>query len=638
MKSLFGDNRLANLLHLFHNTQTLSVTNMAAKLNVSDRTIRNDIKQLNQMLKGCALIDGTQGRYSLRVFDAEGFRAAAAELCEEDDFLNSPRNRMDYLFGKLMRSDLPVITDDLAYEMSIGRTTLMGDLKKLRSELEEYQLTIVGKTSKGLTLYGSETDIRRYVLDNCFDAIYRTYPMDEEIEELIEDFFTQKRLETVAQKNFHRFAVLMLDRFLTGHYIGKMSERFYDLTARPEFGMVNALVDRIGESIQIPLPVEEKLFVLLPILGMRTPADVQGMRSIELDESVRPLLSKIVDRIRLELNLSIQLGDFTEEFLYHLMFMVNRLRFGIRLSNPMKEDLIEKYPLAYQVAGIAARVVEQERQIQVTPDEQAYLATYFGVLLTESQIRMEKRFCIAAVYTTGRITARLVETQLRRVIPHGAELTMLPVEQATEERLEDFDLVLTTVPLKEECSTPVIAINEIFNEQELRRKIDKARYLEQVDSPVLDGNWFVMAGILKKECFFVLDSAKSYEENLRTMVQALEELGCVDTGFLERLEQREEQSTMVFTGGVALPHTVQYATDRLTLAVGVLPKGIRSAEREVNVVFLLGLPEQLDEEDNLLIRIYDEIITIAQDSELRERIAAADNYQTLLQALYREAQ
>jgi lichenan operon transcriptional antiterminator len=122
------------------------------------------------------------------------------------------------------------------------------------------------------------------------------------------------------------------------------------------------------------------------------------------------------------------------------------------------------------------------------------------------------------------------------------------------------------------------------------------------------------------------------------MVHTLEERGFVDSGFLERLEQREEQSTMVFTGGVALPHTVQYATDRLTLAVGVLPKGIRSAEREVNVVFLLGLPEQLDEEDNLLIRIYDEIITIAQDSELRERIAAADNYQTLLQALYREAQ
>ena len=51
MKSLFSDNRLANMLHLFHNTQTMSVNNMAAKLRVSDRTIRNDIKQLNQTLR-----------------------------------------------------------------------------------------------------------------------------------------------------------------------------------------------------------------------------------------------------------------------------------------------------------------------------------------------------------------------------------------------------------------------------------------------------------------------------------------------------------------------------------------------------------------------------------------------------------
>ena len=45
MKSLFSDNRLANMLHLFHNTQTMSVNNMAAKLRVSDRTIRNVLTQ-----------------------------------------------------------------------------------------------------------------------------------------------------------------------------------------------------------------------------------------------------------------------------------------------------------------------------------------------------------------------------------------------------------------------------------------------------------------------------------------------------------------------------------------------------------------------------------------------------------------
>ncbi|MBQ9320927.1 MAG: helix-turn-helix domain-containing protein, partial [Eubacterium sp.] len=61
MKSLFNDNRLAILLQQFRNTQSLSVNSLAARLEVSDRTIRNDIKQLNEMLNGCALIDGQKG-------------------------------------------------------------------------------------------------------------------------------------------------------------------------------------------------------------------------------------------------------------------------------------------------------------------------------------------------------------------------------------------------------------------------------------------------------------------------------------------------------------------------------------------------------------------------------------------------
>ena len=255
------------------------------------------------------------------------FKKILSELSEADEFLNSPRNRMDYMFGKLMRAEMPLLIDDLAYEMSIGRTTLAGDLKKLRTELEDYSLQIPGKTSQGISLYGNEFDIRRYVLENNFDQIYGTFPLDREIDELIDDVYAEKHLEDKAKANFRRFIILMLDRFLTGHYLGQISDKAYDLTARPEFMMVNDIVDQIGQILQIVFPVEEKLFALLPVIGMRTPSDVQGMRSIELDESIRPLLPKINEQIRIDLNLSIEMGDFTEEFLYHLMFMINRMRF-----------------------------------------------------------------------------------------------------------------------------------------------------------------------------------------------------------------------------------------------------------------------------------------------------------------------
>ena len=74
MKSLFGDNRLADMLRLLRSMQTISVGGIASKLGVSDRTVRNDIKQLNQMLGDCAVVEGTQGKYTLRVFERDQFQ------------------------------------------------------------------------------------------------------------------------------------------------------------------------------------------------------------------------------------------------------------------------------------------------------------------------------------------------------------------------------------------------------------------------------------------------------------------------------------------------------------------------------------------------------------------------------------
>lgn len=637
MKSLFNDNRLANLLHLLHNSRPMPVGTLSSKLNVSERTVRNDLKQLEKMLEGCAVIDSDQGRYSLRVFQPKRYQKLFTELLEEDDFLNSSRNRMDYVFGKLMRAERPLLTDDLAYEMSVGRTTLVGDLKKLRSEIEPYHLSIVGKTSKGLSLFGSEVYIREYVLDNNYDQIYRQYPLDAEIEDIIAEVFTHNQFEKNAAESFKQFTTLMLDRFLTGHYIGQLSAQYYNLTSRPEFEVVADLVDRIGALLSVEFPIEEKLFAMLPIIGMRTPTDIRDINTIELDENLRPLLQKILDQIQLEMDIRIELGDFADEFLYHIMFMINRMRFNVKLQNSIADELREKYPLAYQVAGIAARVIGQECGFEVSEDERGYLASYFGVFLEESQLQQDDRFRVAVVCGSGRVTARLVEIQLRKILDSSVELDLYAEEKVTAAVLNQYDLVLTTVTLSCECDRPVIRISEIFNEQELRHKIDKARYWDQVDLPTLDNNWFVMTGLLDKSRFFVLSDDLTYDEALAHMVNSLAESGQVDSGFLERLREREAKGTMVFDHSLALPHGVQYAGDKLVLAIGSFANPIRYRDHEIRIIFLLGLPKQVETDDNLLIRIYDEIISVAQDEALMNKIATADSYSSLLRALYRQA-
>ena len=67
----------------------------------------------------------------------------------------------------------------------------------------------------------------------------------------------------------------------------------------------------------------------------------------------------------------------------------------------------------------------------------------------------------------------------------------------------------------------MILIREVFNEQELRHKIEKAKYCNQVDVPILDNNWFVMVGLLDESRFFLLDGVDTCDQALERMAPPL---------------------------------------------------------------------------------------------------------------------
>ena len=55
------------------------------------------------------------------------------------------------------------------------------------------------------------------------------------------------------------------------------------------------------------------------------------------------------------------------------------------------------------------------------------------------------------------------------------------------------------------------------------------------------------------------------------------------------------------------------------------------------MIFLMGVPETADADDGMLVRVYEEIIRVAQEPELLEKVADAKDFQSLLRALYRQA-
>jgi lichenan operon transcriptional antiterminator len=632
MKSLFGDNRLANILAIMRKSSVMDLHMLASQLSVSSRTIRNDIKAINEKLGDSSMIEVDQGRCSLRIFDEKEFHRIYSEILNADDFLNSAANRRDYIFGKLMRSVEPVLTDDLAYETNVGRSTLIKDLNTLRNEISGWSLSITGITSKGLMLSGEEMDIRRYVLENNFDKIYKDYPQDEVVLQYEADAFARQPFDSKVEENFDRYLTLMLDRFMTGHYIGRLPDKYYNLTAEKNFSFVDHLMNQLGNRLRIDFPIEEKIFIFIPIVGMRKPDDTEKLSRIELDASIRPLVDAIINAVRAEMDLDIDLDGYMEEFMYHLMFMINRLRFNVHIDNPMADAVLEKYPVAAKVAEIAARVIEKQRHVTVTYEELGYLTSYFSIFMDESM--QEKPQTFAIVCGTSRVAARLMYAQLRRIIDSSTKVDMYMLDEVSSSLLDRYDIVLTNVDLPMKTNAQVIYIREIFNEEELRTRIRKAKYLPHGENMPIDDNWFVMTTILDPDKFFVLHGYDSYEAALRHMVSSLQASGELDEEFGERLRIREEEGTMAVGDGAAIPHAINKAQEKMVLAIGVLPDPVTYKGQEIRIIFLMGLPEKTSNEE-LLVRIYDEILTILNDRELFDRITSADSYPNLLRVLYK---
>ena len=67
MKNLFGDNRQANILSVLRKNSALNIEMLAQRFGGSERTVRNDIKDINRELKNSGLVEINQGKCSLRV-------------------------------------------------------------------------------------------------------------------------------------------------------------------------------------------------------------------------------------------------------------------------------------------------------------------------------------------------------------------------------------------------------------------------------------------------------------------------------------------------------------------------------------------------------------------------------------------
>ena len=486
MKLFNNENRIATILKSIEMQSACSVETLATKLDVSQKTIRNDIKELNCLLGGYACISNNKGECKLIVFTPNGYKEIRDKICAQNDFFNSSQIRMAYMFWQLIHAKEPYLTDDLSEEMKVARTTTISDLNRLRKVIEKYDLKIKGKANTGLLLSGEEFKIRMFVLENIYEQLYLNFPLGQIVREKLYDFQEKLGMDALGFGFFYRFFVIMIQRMESGHSIEQLESKYEDLYGSSAYNIVDEFLNDIEQVKGYEISREERLFLSISVAGMRTPANTAEIeQKISISEGVADLIIEMLDRIQEELDVTVIANELFDDFVYHVFFMINRLKYGFHIYNPMVDDFKNKYSVAYKMAEIGKEVLEERAGIQMTEDEMGFLAAYFGVFLVEQE--PEKKRCkIAIVCGSGKIIGRLIENQLKKVFDVEPEFEFFYGE-FDEEKKDTYDYIVTTTQLHIDTNTPIIFMDEVFDREYIQRKFENIRYLMDAGRSIRKG-------------------------------------------------------------------------------------------------------------------------------------------------------
>lgn len=613
------DGQEYRLLKYFIVNDSLTITELTAQFQVSKRTMQKYIKKLNADLEKIAEVRNHQQRFYLKIYDYNRLASLQTGFLKQSLDFNDPLKRQAFIILQLIQADDFIILDDLAAQLVVSKGTLSRDIRDLKRNLLKYDAHINSITNKGIRL------VVKYDYDYgllLLNFVYDYYPLssvliDERerfvIEGLIRQLDATEHTITLIEKNLIVLSVLMKhNQRLT------MPIPFYQELISPE--KLAPLIKQAERLLKVQLTNTEKEFLCYPLDIKLTNVTDKELLNQRL-EWVKQLFDGVHEKIKNELDSHLDFEHVFVQIKYHLLFMINRVIFKTQTENLLSSEVIEKYPVALELALLTAKSLEQQLQLKVPEIESNYLTIYYQMEIEEQHHQRTNRKA-AIVGPVSRSIKKFIMHQLNDLFQDTIEVVSFATVQELQQTSDHYLIVFSNQPIQlEDRSIPIVRLNSAFRTDELLSKVQTA----QVEEAINQG-W----------CHFRitrLNSNLGYLKGTETLIKQEIARGQLKSEFLTNWYNREKQTNNIFENGIAIRHMIDNSgAKRILLTVGIFDKIVDYQQRQVQLIFLIGIPSQLDPQVNrALSQVYDLIFTVSRHQNIYSNLVNYNDQQSLTQ-------
>ena len=662
MRTSMGGEMISSLVHHVQLHPSQTPKELAAFLGVTTRTLRTYVSTANKELDQAAQICLSQGGYVLVVYDQDTFdtwsRTQGSAFWSE--IPSTPSGRIFFLLNDLLSRSDWVTSESLASALFCSKRTVANALTGVETYLNRFGLELERRPHRGIRVRGSEVRRRICMANITLDRMAADGSLEERVSSqrvglseegarmpVHHDFqldviarcvdaatsAANYQINTVAYQNLLVHIAIAIVRIRAQRYAPGDTEHISQLKTSAVWAVATDIAARVSEALQVELPESEVAYIAIHLAGKHAvfPVDPGTRTERGSDKSAPPsvddavseeawsVASRMVEAVDQVFSLSLTHDlELRMNLARHLGPLSVRLRYRMRMENPLLADIRSRYPFAYACAIEASRVLVETYDREVSDDETGYLALAFALAIERSRMSSARPKNVLVVCASGMGSAQLLAIRCREEF--GDQLGSIEtcdVSQLDRVDFSSIDYVFTTVPLPVAVPVPVREVGYFLD----KRDVDSVRDLLQERADAVD-----VLSHFDERLFFPHLQASSSTDAIVQLSRWCRDIESISPRFTDYTLQREASASTAFGNGVAMPHPLTAASERTFVCVGLADEPISWGGQQVSVILLISVCSDGSED---LHAFYDALLSFASDKDAVASLLEQRDFNTL---------
>lgn len=588
--------------------QTVPGHELAAQLDVTPRTIRSDVRYLNEALAGRGIrICSVQGKgYRVEMADPSSLH----DLLDVGVNLQSREDRARYLTTLLALADEPYTLPELEDLLYVGRSTLENDIHYMQQEYGEKPPHLPIRQRANEIWVEDDERKRRVALSRLFVESWDSHAhsgissWDTFLEPEDFEFIRREVIRTLTEHQFMLDDYGMMDLVFTialahmrvsnGH---PLEEAELGATLDPRLmEIAGDLVDRLEAQwgLMFHYPEREEIAYTLQI---RQNFQWKFQTRRDITRYVRPSRIQVVDRLLEEIK-DLYGEDLTGDdelfvgLVRHVAPLAARIQNKYERKNFALKNIKNEYAPAMDYAVLFQKHFDDRFHYLLSEDELSFVAIYLQMAIKRAHGHsgQNKGVPTALLSHLSSSSGKLIMAQIRESFGDSLDLRG-PFSTFEFEKVVSHGvrLILSTVyldfPAPPGCRVVTIAAPPTDQQiLQIRHLLRQSQVLYDLPpSP------FCWSQVCSPQLFFPCLDAGTPEHVIQALAQALVRAGLVGEDFCPAVLRRERISPTGFECGLAVPHALRVPARRTALAAARLKRPIWWDRQKVEFVLLPAL-------------------------------------------------